>query len=257
MFEKFNPKKSLGQNFLKNPSTINLINDIIDIKKSDYVIEIGPGMGAISENILEKTENYVGIEKDPNLSDYLKKKYKKNIRIINEDVLKVEFSNIYKKKYRVIGNIPYNISTEVIIKCIENRIYMHSAFFMMQKEFVDRIQSQYGNKIFGRLSVFCQIFFDINKYIDISPKDFYPEPKVQSSFFSLKPKKKILLEKSEIEGFLIFVKEIFKTRRKKIKNCISIKSGILYDNIEKRAEQLSIEDMINLYRELKHDGKLV
>ena len=98
MFEKFNPKKSLGQNFLKNPSTINLINDIIDIKKSDYVIEIGPGMGAISENILEKTENYVGIEKDPNLSEHLKKKYKKNIRIINEDVLKVEFSNIYKKK---------------------------------------------------------------------------------------------------------------------------------------------------------------
>jgi len=101
MFEKINPKKSLGQNFLKNQITINLIGDIINIKESDYVIEIGPGMGAISSSILDKTKNYVGIEKDPYLSEYLKKKYEKDIKIINEDVLKVEFSDIYKKKYRI------------------------------------------------------------------------------------------------------------------------------------------------------------
>ena len=257
MFEKINPKKSLGQNFLKNQITINLISDIINIKESDYVIEIGPGMGAISDSILDKTKNYVGIEKDPYLSEYLKKKYEKDIKIINEDVLKVEFSDIYKKKYRIIGNIPYNISTEIIIKCIENRMNIQSAFFMMQKEFVDRIQSEFGNKVFGRLSVFCQIFFDINKYIDISPKDFYPEPKVYSSFFSITPKKKILLEENEIDSFLNFVKEIFEKRRKKIKNCISIKYDNVYDNIDKRAEQLSIQEMINLYRDLKNDGKLV
>ncbi len=257
MFEEINPKKSLGQNFLKNKVTVNLINDIINIRENDFVIEIGPGMGAITENILNKTKNYVGIEKDPRLSEYLEKKYKKNIQIINEDVLKVEFSNIFKKKYRIIGNIPYNISTEIIIKCIENRTNMQSAFFMMQKEFVDRIQSQFGNKVFGRLSVFCQIFFDIYKYIDISPKDFYPEPKVYSSFFSITPKNKILLKESEIEGFLNFVKDIFEKRRKKIKNCISVKNDNLYDNIDKRAEQLSIQEMINLYRDLKNDGKLI
>ena len=257
MIEEVTPKKSLGQNFLKNQITINLIDDILDIKEHDKVIEIGPGTGAITDNILSKTKNYIGIEKDRKLSEKLLKKYKSEVRILNQDVLDSDFSKLFDKNIRLVGNIPYNISTQIITKCILERENIISAHFMMQKEFVDRIQSNFGSKIFGRLSVYCQVFFNVNKYIDIPADDFYPKPKVESSFFSLVPKSKIILRDDEIKGFLKFVKEIFNTRRKKIKNCIEIKNHNMYVNIEKRAEQLSIIDMVNLYRELKNDGSFI
>ena len=129
--------------------------------------------------------------------------------------------------------------------------------FMMQKEFVDRVISKHGNKSYGRLSVLIQLFFITEKYIDIHPADFYPPPKIYSSFMSLTPRKKILLKKNEINDFLLFSKLIFNTRRKKIKNCINLGDEALYDNIEKRAEELSIEEMIKLYRDIKNDGKFI
>ena len=147
-------KKSLCQNFLKNQITINLIGDILDIKEHDKVIEIGPGTGAITDNILSKTKNYIGIEKDKKLSEKLLKKYKSEVKILNQDILDSDFSKLFDKNIRLVGNIPYNISTQIITKCILERENIISAHFMMQKEFVDRIQSSLGSKIFGRLSVY-------------------------------------------------------------------------------------------------------
>ena len=143
------------------------------------------------------------------------------------------------------------------MKCIEKKNYISQIHFMMQKEFVDRVTSNHGSKSFGRLSVIIQIFFKAEKYIDIDPSNFDPEPKIYSSFMSLVPLKKILLEENEINDFLNFVKEIFKTRRKKIKNCLDLNFNVLYDNIDKRAEELSIPEMIKLYRDIKNDDKLV
>ena len=128
---------------------------------------------------------------------------------------------------------------------------------MMQKEFSDRVISIHGKKTYGRLSVLSQIFFKIEKYIDIKPSDFYPEPKIYSSFLSLTPRKNIIINDSEQDDFLKFVKEIFSTRRKKIKNCININSIELYDNINKRAEELSISEMVKLYRDIKDNGKFI
>jgi 16S rRNA (adenine1518-N6/adenine1519-N6)-dimethyltransferase len=257
MLDNTKPNKKLGQNFLINEYTINTILEILDIKQEDFVLEVGPGHGALTKNIVKKTKNYIGVEKDKNLSNLLKEKYKNNIDIRNEDILKIDLKEIFLNNYRVVGNIPYNISTKLLMKCIENKDSISKIHFMMQKEFVDRVISCHGKKSYGRLSVLIQIFFKVEKYIDINPSDFYPEPKIYSSFMSLTPLKNILLEEEEIKYFLSFVKEIFNTRRKKIKNCLNIDCEVLYDNIDKRAEELSIVEMIKLYRDIKNDGKLI
>ncbi len=256
MQESIKPNKNLGQNFLKNEYTINTIISILNISKSDYILEVGPGQGAITDHIIKKTKNYIGIEKDRNLCERLNKNYKNKINIKCADILNVDFNNIYKEKYRVIGNIPYNISTKLLMKCINNRNYIKDINFMMQKEFIDRVVSMHGSKSFGRLSVITQIFFEVKKYIDIEPKDFFPKPKVFSSFVVLKPLNKILLEEDEVKNFLKFIKIIFNTRRKKIKNCLNNISK-KYDNIDRRAEELSIIDLIKLYREINGNGEFI
>ena len=257
MQDNIKPNKNLGQNFLINEYVINTILEILDIKKDEYILEVGPGKGALTKNIIKKTKNYNKIEKDKKLSNFLKSNYKENLDIRNEDILNFDFSKIFKNNFRVIGNIPYNISTKLLLKCIENKNYISKIHFMMQKEFVDRITSIHGVKSYGRLSVLIQIFFKTEKYIDIDPSNFYPQPKIYSSFMSLTPLKKILLEENEVADFLNFIKEIFKTRRKKIKNCLDINHEGLYDNIDRRAEELSIVEMIKLYRDIKNDDKLI
>ena len=194
MVDNIKPKKNLGQNFLKNKYTINKIIEILDLKDNECIIEVGPGQGALTEFLVRKTKNYIGVEKDKNLCDLLKEKFT-NINIINEDILEFDLNNLFNKKIRIIGNIPYNISTKLLLKCIENRNKIKRIDFMMQKEFVDRIISEHGNKSYGRLSVLIQLFFDVEKYVDISPRDFYPEPKIYSSFVSLKPINNIIIKK--------------------------------------------------------------
>ena len=204
MLDNTKPNKKLGQNFLINEYTINTILEILDIKQEDFILEVGPGHGALTKNIVKKTKNYIGVEKDKNLSNLLKEKYKNNIDIRNEDILKIDLKEIFLNNYRVVGNIPYNISTKLLMKCIENKDSISKIHFMMQKEFVDRVISCHGKKSYGRLSVLIQIFFKVEKYIDINPSDFYPEPKIYSSFMSLTPLKNILLEEEEIKYFLSF-----------------------------------------------------
>ena len=257
MQHNIKPNKKLGQNFLINSYTINTIIEILNISENDLVLEVGPGQGALTKHILTKTKNYVGVEKDKKLCDFLLSEYTRSVDIRNEDILKTQLNKIYKEKYRVIGNIPYNISTKLLMRCLKNKDHISSVYFMMQKEFVDRVISSHGSKSFGRLSVLMQLFFKAEKYIDISPSDFYPEPKIFSSFMSLTPLTNTLLETYEIDSFLDFTKKIFGTRRKKIKNCLKINYDNLYDNINKRAEELSIPEMIKLYRDMRDDGKLV
>ena len=258
MTEKIKPNKKLGQNFLINKYTINTLLEIIDISKNDLILEVGPGQGALTREIIKKTKNYTGIEKDSKLCKVLEKINSIKLNIRNEDILKTDLNKIYKEKYRIVGNIPYNISTKLLLKCIENKDNIINIHFMMQKEFVDRIISNCGNKTYGRLSVLMQLFFHCEKFIDIEPSDFYPSPKVYSSFLKLVPRDEILLKKNEIDGFLVFTKSIFNKRRKKIKNTLDIKCFDLYDNMDKRAEQLTISEMIKLFRDInKNDGKFI
>ena len=153
MTEKIKPNKRLGQNFLINKYTINTLLEIIDISKNDLILEVGPGQGALTREIIKKTRSYIGIEKDSKLCEVLEKNNSMKLDIRNEDILKTDLKKIYKEKYKVVGNIPYNISTKLLLKCIENKDNIINIHFMMQKEFIDRIISNCGNKTYGRLTV--------------------------------------------------------------------------------------------------------
>ena len=121
MSKNIKPNKKLSQNFLINKYTINTLMEILAVSENDYVVEIGPGQGALTEHLIKKTKNYIGIEKDKILCEYLLKKFKNNIDIRNQDILKTNFNSLHKKNFKVIGNIPYNISTKILLMCMEQR----------------------------------------------------------------------------------------------------------------------------------------
>ena len=189
------PKKSLGQNFLNNGVVLDNIVNNGNINKDDIILEIGPGTGKLTEKIVKKKPSkIIVVEKDKALSDFLKTKFGDNIKIINEDIL--EYINILKfdKPIKVFGNLPYNISTKILTSIIKkdnlNNIFS-LLIFVFQKEVADRIVAEYNTKQYGRLSILSSWKMYRKKIFDISPKNFFPIPKVWSSLVLLKPRDKI------------------------------------------------------------------
>ena len=186
-------KKSLGQNFLVDQNIIEKITNIVEIKDR-CVLEVGPGTGNLTYKILEKLpKKLIVVEKDSNLVNLLKKKLESNIDIINKDILKLDENLISKEKLIVFGNLPYNISTEILCKWILN-IKSHNFWFdylilMFQKEVADRIISKFNTKNYGRLSILSNWKLEIKKIIDIKPASFIPKPKIDSTVLFFKPKK--------------------------------------------------------------------
>jgi len=185
-------KKSLGQNFLIDKNIVNKIIEIVDIKNKT-ILEVGPGTGFLTTSILKKKPKklYV-VEKDYELALFLKKEFQEKITIINKDILKINESSLSQERFIVFGNLPYNISTEILCKWIlnlkDNKIWFDNLILMFQKEVADRIISKYNSQKYGRLSILANWKLDIRKIIDIKPSCFSPKPKVDSSllFFSLK-----------------------------------------------------------------------
>ena len=242
-------KKKLGQHFLVDQNIINKLIKNISPNKVDLLIEIGPGDGALTKSILPHVKSTCLIEKDKDLIDdleFILKKYKSS-KVINQDVLEFDFS-IFRYPFRVIGNLPYNISTEIIFKMckIDNVIDMH---FMLQKEVVDRIVSQPNTKVYGRLSVMAQAYFSPKKLFDISENVFIPKPKVKSSFLRLLPRKSIFKNNKHEEMFYNIVKSSFEGRRKMIRQSLSkYLNDDDYDNVninsKLRAENLTVDDYV-------------
>jgi len=188
-------KKSLGQNFLINESIIDKIINIIDIKNKT-ILEIGPGSGNLTSGILnKKPKKLIVIEKDENLVELLKDKFKKKIQILNEDVLKVDENLLDNEILTVFGNLPYNISTEILSKWILNikdeNFWFDNLILMFQKEVADRIISDFNCKNYGRLSILVNWKLDVEKICDVKPNSFFPKPKIDSSILFFKPKKNI------------------------------------------------------------------
>ncbi len=187
-----NPKKSLGQNFLIDNKILEKITNLIDIT-NETVFEIGPGTGNLTEFILKQNpKKVIVIEKDADLAENLKKKFEEKIIIINNDVLKVNECTLFKEEVIVFGNLPYNISTEILIKWIislENNFWFHNLILMFQKEVADRIIAKVNTKNYGRLSILSNWKLDIKKIIDIKPESFYPKPKIDSTVLFFSPKK--------------------------------------------------------------------
>ena len=244
-------KKKFGQNFLKDAAIIHGIIQSINPLPSDLLIEIGPGLGALTKPLLEKTNRLLAIELDRDIVGWIENEYsKKNITVFNEDVLNFNF-NQFDQKIRIVGNLPYNISTPILFKCIENILIIKDLHFMLQKEVVDRMIAIPSSPEYGRLSVMLQYYFAMEHLLDVPKESFEPEPKVESSFVRLIPYEQYPFIANNIEQFARIVKEAFSQRRKTIRN--TLKSFITENDFEKiginpqlRAENLSVSDFVKI-----------
>ena len=213
-------KKSLGQNFLIDENVLNKIVSLIKIENKS-ILEIGPGTGNLTSYILKNNpKKLIVIEKDKELIIFLKKKFEEKIEIINEDILNINEKNLDKEKLIVFGNLPYNISTEILTKWIlnlKNKIFwFDSLILMFQKEVADRIISNFNSSKYGRLSVLANWKLDVEKVFDISPNCFYPKPKVESSLLFFRPKK-IFYQFENPRNLEKVTRVFFNQRRKKLK----------------------------------------
>ena len=212
------PKKSLGQNFLENKEILSNIIKCGNISKEDIILEIGPGTGNLTEMIIEKKPNYfIVVEKDKNLSVLLKKKFGKKIEVVNKDILDCYNNFEFKKPIKVFGNLPYNISTKILISFIKihNLKNKFKKFiFVFQKEVADRILSEENTKDYGRLSILTSWKMEKQKEIDINPIFFYPKPKVWSTLITLTPKLEI--ENLNKVKHLEHITNIFFNQRRKM-----------------------------------------
>ena len=210
-------KKSLGQNFLIDKNILEKIVNIIDIKDKN-ILEIGPGTGNLTSYILNRNpKNFFVIEKDDELAINLKNKFDNKLIIINDDVLNVDETNLFEDKLIVFGNLPYNISTEVISKWIinlGNHFWFESLVLMFQKEVANRIIAKFNTSNYGRLSIICNWKLNIKKICDIKPESFSPKPKIDSSLLFFYPKKDFI--KIEDPNNLEKITRIFFNQRRKM-----------------------------------------
>ena len=212
-------KKSLGQNFLIDREVLEKIVSITDIANKD-VLEIGPGSGNLTTYILkQKPKKLYVVEKDDDLAILLKEKFDTEIEIINDDILKVSEDKISDQKLSVFGNLPYNISTEILSKWILNigsNFWFESLVLMFQKEVADRIISEFNNSKYGRLSILSSWKLNVKKIIDIKPQSFSPRPKIDSSLLLFTPKENFF-ELKDPKNLEKITRIFFSQRRKMLK----------------------------------------
>ncbi len=232
-------KKSLGQNFLIDKNILTIISNSIKIESDSEILEIGPGTGNLTEYLIKKNPQKIFlVEKDKNLAEILNKKFNKDIKIFNEDFLNFSNPKLLKNKLIVFGNLPYNISSQILVKLIINKekFKIKKMIFMFQKELADRILSEENSKKYGRLSILAKWKFNISKITDISPNSFYPKPKVKSTLLLFSAKEKFFkLKKPESLEYVTRV--FFNQRRKKIKKPINI----LFQNKIEIANKLNLD----------------
>ncbi|MDA9076686.1 16S rRNA (adenine(1518)-N(6)/adenine(1519)-N(6))-dimethyltransferase RsmA [bacterium] len=232
-------KKSLGQNFLIDREVLEKIVSITDITNKE-VLEIGPGSGNLTTYILKKKPKklYV-VEKDDDLAILLKEKFDTEIEIINDDILKVSESTISNQKLSVFGNLPYNISTEILSKWILNigsNFWFDSLVLMFQKEVADRIISKFNNSNYGRLSILSSWKLNVKKILDIKPQSFSPRPKIDSSLLLFTPKENFFKLKDP-KNLEKITRIFFSQRRKMLKKPFNQ----VFDNGKEVAEKFGID----------------
>ncbi len=251
-------KKHLGQHFLTDENIASKIADSLSLKGYKHILEIGPGMGVLTKYLLQKGIVTHVIEIDRESVEYLKANYLNlDDRIIEKDFLKYDLKEIFNDEpFAIIGNFPYNISSQILFKTLEMRNQIPEFSGMFQKEVALRICSKEGSKVYGILSVLTQAFYDAEYLFTVPPQVFSPPPKVDSGVLMLKRKESYSLPCDEILFFKI-VKTGFQQRRKTLRN--SLKTFNLSDNLkanaifDQRPEQLSVERFIELTKLIEKD----
>lgn len=247
-------RKRFGQNFLVSESVIQNILRALNPGEDQHIIEIGPGLGALTKPLVESGTSLCTIELDRDLAERLNQQFgsEKNFQLINQDVLKVDLASIFGngKGLRIIGNLPYNISTPILFHLLKQKAPIEDMLFMLQREVVDRMGAEPGTSDFGRLSVMIQYRCDVESLISVPPGSFDPPPKVHSAVVRLRPRPPELEATSEAMLDRI-VRSAFGTRRKTLRNCL--KNELSADAIESlgidpglRPENLSVAEFVKL-----------
>ena len=232
------PKKSLGQNFLIDRNVLEQIVNTVTIKNKE-VLEIGPGSGNLTTFILKKNpKKFYAVEKDDELAILLNDKFSDEITIINEDILKISEDKISNEKLTVFGNLPYNISTEILSKWITNlkkKIWFESLVLMFQKEVAERIIAKSNTSKYGRLSILSNWKLNIEKIIDIKPQSFSPRPKIDSTLLLFTPRENFFKLK-DAKNLEMITRVFFSQRRKMLKKPFNQ----VFNNAKKIAEKFDI-----------------
>lgn len=242
-------KKYLGQHFLNDKNIANKIAASLVNEKSLQILEIGPGTGILTNELLKYHNNLTLIEIDSESVEYLKNNFEDKFKLIEGDFLKMNLKNIFNDEFCIIGNFPYNISSQIFFKLLENKEQIPELCGMIQKEVAERIAAKEGSKTYGILSVLLQLFYKIEYLFTVNENVFTPPPKVKSAVIRL-TRYRSKLELVNEKNLFMIVKLAFNQRRKTIKNSLSSILNSETDTSNKyfsmRPEQLSPEDFISL-----------
>lgn len=249
--------ENLGQNFLVSEYMMKKILNSCKLSKKDIVLEIGAGMGNLTEHLVRRCKKVIAVEKDRRLTKILKQRVDdERLEVITEDIRGLKMANLdIDRKIKVVGNLPYCISSDLLNYLIENKDYIRSLYCSLQKEYADRLLAEPGSKEYGRITILMSYYTEIARLFEIPSKYFYPSPEVDSSFLHIYFRSKPSVEVKEEDFFFKLIKVGFQNRRKQFINCLDnwhemkftkgelrsiIKELDINPNI--RAEKLSIED---------------
>lgn len=255
------PKKRFGQNFLSDSGVINSLVVAIQPSPDDLMVEIGPGLGALTQPLLQKLKHLHVVELDRDIISWMEKQYAQNaITIHNSDALKFDFSAL-GDKLRVTGNLPYNISTPILFHLLDNVANIVDMHFMLQKEVVERMVAAPSTSEYGRLSVMLQYRLQMEYLFTVPPEAFEPAPKVESAFVRAVPHATLPYPAGDEALFAKVVLSAFGQRRKTLRNTLK---GMLDDegfaslgiDSQLRAENLSVEDFVNISNYLGQVGRI-
>ncbi len=266
-------KKQLGQNFLADPSTAEMIVNRSNISEGDVVMEIGPGLGALTIPLARRANKLYAVEKDRDMIPILKTELLmtglENVELINEDILRVDIESVWEKNRLpmvVMGNLPYNISSQVMIKLISSRKRVRRAVFMLQKELAERLCAEPGKKDYGRLSAVLQYCAEIRSVAEVKAHLFHPRPKVDSEVIEISFFENPEFPARDEEFLFAVIKAAFSKRRKTLKNALTrselaVETALCNLALEnagiepaRRAETLGIEEFVKLSHALMDAG---
>ncbi len=262
----FRPKKRLGQHFLIDEKIIEATLRLMDLSEADEILEIGPGFGFLTRRLVAKAKRVWAVEVDPLLVEWLQQSPIGNassLTLVHADVLKLQLEEILpKRKVKLVANLPYNISSPVLFRILEEREHFSSLVLMLQREVADRMVASPGTKSYGTLSIWCQVQGEILDKVRVSRSAFFPQPKVQSTILKIGLRSEPLISAEYFPSLRAVVRACFGQRRKMLSNAFSnllkkermeIESLLRNEGIDprRRGETLSVDEMIRLACALK------
>jgi 16S rRNA (adenine1518-N6/adenine1519-N6)-dimethyltransferase len=249
------PRKRFGQNFLHDESVIQRIIDVINPDPNDHIVEVGPGRGALTRHLLHQSGRLDTIELDRDLAAYLAStlQQEKDFGIHQSDILKFDISTLATapESLRIVGNLPYNISTPVIFYLLQNHLVIKDMIFMLQLEVVQRLAASPGDKNYGRLGLMTQYYCEVEPLFNVPSAAFSPKPKVSSAIVRLTPHSTMPVVAQDVECLQNVIRTAFNQRRKTLKNCLKplIDESQLSElglDITQRPEHLTLSDYVTI-----------